>query len=220
MLAEALAKYRGARAVVLGLPRGGLPVAEQVASALHATLDLVMVRKIGVPGQPELAMGAVVDGPAPLTVRNEDVIRLVGVTEAEFDEVRDRELAEIRRRRIAYLGTRPHPDLSGRIAIVVDDGIATGASMRAALRAVRKQGPKKLVLAVPVAPTNSLLELREEADQIVCLEDYRTFGGVGEFYDDFREVTDQEVKGILAQFPAETGETPAGQPTKVRPASA
>lgn len=209
-LARALARYGNRHAIILALPRGGVPVAGEVASELGAALDLVLVRKIGVPGQPELAMGAVVDGTDPLIVRNEDVIRLAGVTEAEFEAVRDRELAEIRRRRLAYLGTRPHPDLTGRIAIVIDDGIATGATTRAALRAVRKQGPGKLVLAVPVAPTSSLSELRDEADEIVCLEDYEAFGAIGAFYDDFRQVTDKEVKDVLAKFPVDAaGKAPA-----------
>ena len=210
-LAKALARFKSERAVVLALPRGGVPVAKEVAAALGAPLDLVLVRKIGVPSQPELAMGAIVDGPEPLTVRNEDVIRAVGVSEAEFNRVRDRELAEIQRRRNAYLGARPHPQLADRTVIVIDDGIATGATTRAALRAVRQQQPKKLVLAVPVAPTSSLSELREEADEIVCLEDHELFGAIGFFYADFRQISDQEVKDILAQFPVQPSAT-ASQP--------
>jgi len=171
-----------------------------VAKALHAPLDLLIVRKIGVPLESELAMGAIVDGPDPLTVRNEDVIRLSGTTEEVFNAVRDRELAEIRRRRAQYIGKRPHPDLAGRIVIVIDDGIATGATMRAALRAVRKQKPAKV--AVPVAPTDTLAELRDEADEIMCLEDHGAFGAIGFFYSDFAQVSDQEVKDILAGLPA------------------
>jgi predicted phosphoribosyltransferase len=205
-LAAALARYRGQRAVVLALPRGGVPVAREVAAALGASLDLVLVRKIGVPGEPELAMGAVVDGPEPLTVRNQDVIMLTGVSEAEFAAVRDHELAEIRRRRAEYLGARPHPDVEGHVAIVIDDGIATGATVRAALRAVRRQKPKKLVLGVPVAPTSTLVELRDEADEIACLEDHEAFGAIGFYYADFRQVSDQEVKGILAEFPVQVQE--------------
>jgi len=201
-LARALSEYKNQNVVVLALPRGGVPVAGEVAAALDAPLDLVLVRKLGVPTQPELAMGAVVDGPKPLTVRNEDVIRLAGVSETEFQAVRDRELAEIQRRRIQYFGQRPHPNLAGRIAIVVDDGIATGATTRAALQAVRKQKPKKLILAVPVAPTDTLSALREEADEIVCLEDHELFGAIGFFYSDFRQITDQEVKDALMRFPA------------------
>ncbi len=200
-LAAALARYANRGAVVLALPRGGVPVAREVAAALGATLDLVLVRKIGVPMQPELAMGAVVDGPRPLTVRNDDVIALAGVSQDEFDRVRDHEIAEIARRRQAYLGTRPHPDVAGRIAIIIDDGIATGATMRAALRAVRARKPEKLVLAVPVAPTDTLAELGDEADEIVCLEDHRAFGAIGYFYADFSQVSDREVTDILAEFP-------------------
>jgi putative phosphoribosyl transferase len=202
-LAKALAAFRDKNAVVLALPRGGVPVAKEVAAALGASLDLVLVRKIGVPDQPELAMGAVVDGPTPLTVRNQDVIAIAGVTEAEFTAVRDRELAEIRRRRAEYLGARLRPELAGRIVIVVDDGIATGATTRAALRAVRKQKPGKLVLAVPVAPTNSLAKLGSEADEVVCLEPHELFGAIGFFYFDFSQVSDREVKDILAEFPAD-----------------
>ena len=197
-LAAVLARYRNERVVVLALPRGGVPVAKEVAVALGAPLDLVLVRKIGVPWQPELAMGAVVDGPTPLTVRNRDVILLAGVTESEFEAVRDRELAEIRRRRVQYIGKRPHPDLARRIVIIIDDGIATGATMRAALQAVRKQKPARLVLAVPVAPTSSLSELHGEADEIVCVEEHEAFGAIGDYYSDFSQVSDQEVQEILA----------------------
>jgi predicted phosphoribosyltransferase len=208
-LAEALSKYGDEHAIVLALPRGGVPVAREVAAALDAPLDLVLVRKIGVPTQPELAMGAVVDGPDPLTVRNEDIFKLVGITERDFNATRDRELAEIQRRRTAYLGKRPHPALAGRVAIVVDDGIATGATTRAALRAIRKQKPRKLVLAVPVAPTSALAELRGEADEIVCLEDHLIFGAIGFFYRDFSQVSDREVKTILAEFPYKTAKSAA-----------
>ena len=142
-LAKALAGYKDQQPVILALPRGGVPVAAQVAAALNAPLDLILVRKIGVPFQPELAMGAVVDGGAPIVVRNEDVIRLAGIDESEFKAVCDEELAEIERRRQRYLGNRKHVDVSGRTAIVIDDGIATGATTRAALRATRMRKPKK-----------------------------------------------------------------------------
>jgi predicted phosphoribosyltransferase len=169
-LAAALAGYRQRAPVVLALPRGGVPVAAEVAAALGAPLDLVLVRKIGVPGQPELAMGAVADGAKPVTVRNDGVIRYAGVSEEEFNAVRDTELAEIERRRKNYLGGRVPVNVAGRTVIVIDDGIATGATTRTALRALRAQGPKELVLAVPVAAKDTLEELREEADTIVCLE--------------------------------------------------
>ena len=199
-LAQALAGYRGQHVVVLALPRGGVPVAAQVAEALKAPMDLILVRKIGVPMQPELAMGAVVDGAAPLIVRNEDVIQLAGIEEAEFKRVCDDELAEIERRRRRYLGGRKRIDVAGRIAIVVDDGIATGATTRAALRAMRARKPQKLVLAVPVAPTESLAAMKAEADEVVCLEDYESFGAIGYYYSDFRQTSDEEVIETLARF--------------------
>jgi putative phosphoribosyl transferase len=201
-LARALLAYRGQRPVVLALPRGGVPVAAEVAAALDAPLDLVLVRKIGVPAQPELAMGAVVDGGAPIVVRNEDVIALAGIDEAEFEAIRDRELAEIERRRRIYVGNRVYADVAGRTAIVIDDGVATGATTRAALRAIRIRGPRWLVLAVPVAPTDTLPALREEADEVVCLETHASFGAIGFYYADFRQLSDQEVSDIIARFPA------------------
>ena len=200
-LAAALAGYKNERPVVLALPRGGVPVAAEIAAALNAPLDLVLVRKLGVPVQPELAMGAVVDGSSPIIVRNEDVIRLTGVSEEEVQAVCAEELAEIERRRQRYLGTRARVDPAGRVAIVVDDGIATGATTRAALRALRLRGPKKLILAVPVAPTETLAAMREEADEVVCLEDYADFGAIGFFYSDFRQTSDSEVIASLARFP-------------------
>jgi len=198
-LAKALARYKSQQPLVLALPRGGVPVAAEVAAELDAPLDLILVRKIGVPYQPELAMGAVVDGAEPVTVRNEEVIRLVGVSEPEFNTIRDQQLAEIERRRKVYLGDRPHTPLAGRCIIVIDDGIATGATTRAALRATRLRKPSRLVLAVPVAPTDTLEKLRGEADEVVCLEDYENFGAIGLFYSDFRQTSDEEVIELLAR---------------------
>jgi putative phosphoribosyl transferase len=200
-LAKALAAYKDQRPVILALPRGGVPVAAEVAAALHAPLDLILVRKIGVPIQPELAMGAVVDGGAPIIVHNEDVMRLADIDETEFKAICDSELAEIERRRQRYLGNRERVDVGGRTAIVIDDGIATGATTRAALRATRMRNPKKLVLAVPVAPTDSLAALRSDADEIVCLEDYEFFGAIGGYYLNFNQVADEEVIEILKRFP-------------------
>ena len=199
-LAKALASYKKDNPIILALVRGGAPVAAEIARALDAPLDVVLVRKIGVPFQPELAMGAVVDGSCPLTVRNEDVIRLAGVSEADFAAIRDRETAEIRRRRRRLLANHARINLTGRIAIVVDDGVATGATTRAALRAVRKQHPAKLILAVPVASREALRDLRDESDAIVCLEDYELFDSIGAYYRDFRQVSDGEVADILSQF--------------------
>jgi predicted phosphoribosyltransferase len=196
-LARELLHYKDTAAVVLALPRGGAPVAEPIATALHAPLDLVLVRKIGVPYQPELAMGAIADGGRTVIVRNEDVIAAAEVSEAAFDAVCDRESREIERRRSLYLGGRERPEVEGRVAIVVDDGVATGATTRAALRAVRARGPKTLVLAVPVAPTETLDALRDEADELICLEAHDVFGAIGYFYSDFRQVGDEEVIDIL-----------------------
>ena len=203
-LAKALASYKDQRPVVLGLPRGGVPVAAEVATKLDAPLDLILVRKIGVPFQPELAMGAVVDGVEPVIVRNEEVIQLCGVSETDFNAIRDEQLAEIERRRKLYLGDRQHPKISGRTVIVVDDGIATGATTRAALHAISMRKPSKLVLAVPVAPTETLKKLRGEADDIICLEDYEEFGAIGLFYSDFRQVSDEEVIALLARHPVKS----------------
>lgn len=200
-LAKALESYKDQHPIVLALPRGGVPVAAEIATALDAPLDLVLVRKIGAPMQPELAMGAVVDGREPVVVRNESVIRLCGISEQEFNAARDAQLAEIERRRKKYLGGRAHPELKGRTAIVIDDGIATGATTRAALRALRIREPHKLVLAVPVAPTQTLKDLRNDVDELVCLEDYEDFGAIGMFYADFTQVSDAEVIALLAQHP-------------------
>jgi putative phosphoribosyl transferase len=201
-LAAALAGYRNQDPVILALPRGGVPVAAEVASALNAPLDLILVRKVGVPFEPELAMGAIVDGGSPLIVRNEDVIRHAGVEEADFNAVCDAEFSEIERRRKRYIGTRDRTKVEGCTAIVIDDGIATGATMRAALRATRMRKPKRLVLGVPVAPTESLVELRRETDDVICLEEYEAFGAIGFYYADFRQVPDEEVIEILKRYPA------------------
>jgi len=200
-LAAALAGYRDKNPVILALPRGGVPVAAEIAAALGAPLDLILVRKIGVPFQPELAMGAVVDGGTPLIVRNEDVIRHAGIAEADFKATCDAETGEIERRRQRYLGARDRAEVAGCTAIVVDDGVATGATTRAALRATRARNPQRLVLAVPVAPTESLPELRAEADDVVCLEDYEFFGAIGFYYSDFRQVADEAVIDILKRYP-------------------
>ncbi len=202
-LAKLLTPYKSKQPVILALPRGGVPVAAEVAEALHVPLDLLIVRKIGVPFQPELAMGAVVDGRHPLIVRNEDIIHAAGVSEASFGMVCERELAEIQRRRELYLGGRVHPELKGRWVIVIDDGVATGATTRAALRAVRKQEPARLILAIPVASSEVLHELRDDADEILCLEEHDPFGAVGIYYDHFAQVSDADVATILASFPAE-----------------
>jgi len=199
-LATALAGYKDERPVVLGLPRGGIAVAAAIAEALDAPLGLILVRKIGAPMRRELALGAVVDGKDPCVVRNDDVIQALGITEATFDAICRRELAEIERRRRRYEGGATPIDVAARVVIVVDDGIATGATMRAALRATRLRRPKKLVLAAPVAAPDALNELRSEVDDVVCLISEEPFNAIGLFYVDFHQMNDAEVTEILSRF--------------------
>ena len=201
-LAKALLKYKRRHPVILALPRGGVPVAAQVAAALDAPLNLLLVRKIGAPSQPELAMGAVADGEEPVIIRNTDVIELSDVSTREFDEICRVECAEIERRRKRYLGNRVRSEVTGRVAIIIDDGIATGATTLAAIKAVRMRKPKELVLAVPVAPRDTIKKLHAEADAIVCLDTPREFGAIGYFYRDFPQVSDDEVIALLKRFPA------------------
>lgn len=199
LLAEALKDRVEPPCVVLALPRGGVPVGLEIARSLGCPLDLVMVRKIGAPGQPELALGAVANGEHPVLVVNEDVRRMTGASDAYLESQKEQELAEIARRKARYLAGRAPAPVEGRTAIVVDDGIATGATMLAALRAVRRKGPKKVILAVPVAPPDSLARLSGEADEIVCLYTPEWFMAVGQFYDDFRQIDDEEVVAALAE---------------------
>jgi putative phosphoribosyl transferase len=198
-LAKAVARKRLADPVVLALPRGGVPVAVEVARALKAPLDLVLVRKIGVPEQPELAAAAVVDGGDPEIVINDDVVELAGVTPAYIREQAKAELEEIERRRALYLAGRPRVPLEGRTLVVVDDGIATGASIRAALKALKRKKPKMLVLAVPVASTDTVAALRREVDAVICLETPEPFYAIGMHYRDFHQVPDGEVVRLLAE---------------------
>ena len=196
-LAARLLKYKDQQPVVLGVPRGGVPVAFEVARALNAPLDVIIVRKLGAPGQPELGVGAVVDGDHPETILNPDVMSLLRVSRAYLErEVRD-QLKEIHRRNQLYRAGRARVELKDRTVIVVDDGIATGGSIRAALRGVRHQAPRKVVLAVPVGPADTMASLRDEVDEIVCLSTPVTFFGIGEFYVDFHQLADAEVIRLL-----------------------
>ena len=200
-LASKLSEYKDQQPAILALPRGGVPVAAEVAAALNAPLDLILVRKIGVPFQPELAMGAVSDGKAPIIVRNEDVIAAAQIDDKEFQAICNEELAEIERRRVRYLGNRERIDISGRTTIVIDDGVATGATTRAALHAARARNPKRLVLAVPVAPPDAIADLRRDADDVICLESHGFLGAIGAYYLDFRQVSDEEVVRLLERYP-------------------
>ncbi|MGY1691468.1 phosphoribosyltransferase [Geodermatophilus sp. SYSU D01105] len=199
-LAGRLADSAAPDLVVLGLPRGGVVVAAEVARALGATLDIVTVRKLGVPWRPELAMGAVAAiGEEVETVREERVLGRVDVDDEAFDRAREREIAELRRREAAYRGDRPATPLSGRPVVVVDDGLATGSTMRAALAAARRQAPARLTVAVPVASPFACQRIASEVDEVVCLWAPSSFAAVGQGYDDFRATTDDEVRAALAE---------------------
>jgi putative phosphoribosyl transferase len=197
-LAAALAYLRDSRPLLLALPRGGVPVGYEVAVALGAELDLLIVRKLGAPGHEEFAIGAVIDGAVPQHVLNAAAVRATGASADYVRQELDRQLAEIERRRRAYLGNRRPPAVAGRTVIVVDDGIATGATMTTALRAIRKAGPARLVLAVPVAPADVVPRLRAECDEVVCLTTPDPFFAVGVHYGDFRQTGDSEVIDLLA----------------------
>ena len=197
LLAQRLAAENLDRPVVLALPRGGVPVAVEIARALHAPLDLLLVRKIGVPWQPELAVAAVVDGGRPDLVIDTAIQREAGIDTEYIEREAEVQRGEIARRRHLYLGARAAVPVEGCTAIVVDDGIATGTSMRAALQALRRRAPARLVLAVPVAPPETLARLRPEVDQIVCLSQPSPFMAIGPYYDDFHQLADSEVTALL-----------------------
>lgn len=198
-LAAALVHLRDRHPVVLALPRGGVPVGFEVAKVLAAPLDILLVRKIGAPFQPELAAAAIVDGAEPVLVRNEEVIRAYGIDEEWIEAEAARQLAEIERRRRLYCGDRAPVSLRGRTAILVDDGIATGTTVRAALRALARLAPARRVLAVPVAPPDTVASLAHEADEIVALKQPEWMGAVGQFYRDFTQTEDEEVVRLLAE---------------------
>jgi putative phosphoribosyl transferase len=201
-LAELLRDYAGRDdVIVLALPRGGVPVGYEVAKALDAPLDVFVSRKLGVPGHEELAMGAIASG--GLAVLNQAAIEALGISEERLRDVANAEYQELRRREQAYREGREPPDLEGKTVILVDDGLATGSTMRAAALAVREQKPAKIVVAVPVAAAETCDEFRDVVDEIVCGLQPRPFQAVGLWYDDFSETTDDEVRELLARAKAE-----------------
>lgn len=209
-LAARLGHLAEADAVVLALPRGGVPVAFEVARALRAPLDVLLVRKIGAPFNSELAAGAVVDGTEPVLVRNEEVVRAYGIEDEWMRAEAERELREIERRRRLYCGDRPFPTVRGRSVVLVDDGIATGTTVRAALRALARLGPRRRILAVPVAPADTLVSLEGEAEELIALEQPEWMSAVGQLYRDFTQTEDAEVVHLLAEAARATGETASG----------
>ena len=197
LLAELLRDYAGRDdAVVLALPRGGVPVGYEVARALGAPLDVFVVRKLGLPGHPELAMGALASG--GLVVLNQGVTKALGIDEASVRRVIEAELEELQRREALFRGTSEPPDVAGKTVILVDDGLATGSTMRAAAQAVRQLDPKRIVVAVPVAAEETCDEFRDIVDEIVCGVTPRPFHAVGLWYDDFSQTSDEEVRELLA----------------------
>jgi putative phosphoribosyl transferase len=201
-LAKRLLGRKGAAAVVYALPRGGVPVALEIARELDAPLDLALVRKIGAPGYPEFALAAVSDGKAPRVVINESVLQKTGASRDYLLREAAKELKEIERRRTLYFGNRDRPDPAGKTAIVVDDGLATGATARVAVEALRQQGAAKVILAVPVAPRGAATEIRAMVDDFVCVLEPELFSSVGSFYDDFHQLTDEEVIAMLDEAAA------------------
>jgi putative phosphoribosyl transferase len=206
LLAERLRKYAGRDdVVVLALPRGGVPVAYEVAKALGVPLHVFVVRKVGVPGHEEYAMGAIASG--GLLVLDEGLVRRLGIGRAQLERAIAAEAEELARREAAYDGTRPSPQLEGKTVILIDDGLATGSTMRAAALAVRRQKPARIVVAVPVASEETCDEFRDVVDEIICDVTPTPFRAVGQWYEDFSQTSDEEVRELLAQA-AEGSEPP------------
>src|SRR5882724_2147680 len=197
-LADKLDKYAGRDdVIVLGLPRGGVPVAYEVAKRLGVPLDVFIVRKLGVPGFEELAAGAIASG--GVRVLNEDVVRAIPYADDAIEAVTAKEITELERRGQIYGEGRPPPELRGRVAILVDDGLATGATMRAAVKALKHRGAAKIVVALPVGPPDTCRELAEEADETICLSAPVFFQAVGQYYEDFSQTSDEDVRELLSQ---------------------
>jgi predicted phosphoribosyltransferase len=202
-LATKLTRYKDRPDVlVLALPRGGVPVAFEVAQTLHVPLDIFLVRKLGVPGHEELAMGAIATG--DVRVLNEDMIDYLGIPPTVIDSIAETELKELKRREHAYRGNRPEPDVNDKTIILIDDGLATGSTIRAAAQAIRRQAPARIIVAVPVSAQETCDEYRIGVDEIVCALTPEPFFGVGQWYLDFSQTTDEEVRDLLAQARGET----------------
>lgn len=197
ILARVLSRFRADKPLILALPRGGIPVAFEIARELDADLDLLIVRKLGAPGEPEFGIGAIVDGDKPEVVINFDLVRHLGLPVGYIEQEAQRQLIEIERRRKEYMDAGSPQPVAGRTVVVVDDGIATGGTVRAALQTLRKKQPARLVLAVPVAPWDVLQSLGQECDELVCLATPEPFYAVGKHYADFSQTTDAEVKRLL-----------------------
>jgi len=198
-LAEVLAKLNLVDPLVLALPRGGVPVAAEIADALKAPLDLVIVRKVGAPGNPELAAAAVVDGNPPDVVLNREIVEAYNLDDAELRYLVGRERPELERRRLVYLGDRQPLSTVGKTVILVDDGAATGTTMKVAIRAIRRRSPREIVVALPVAPPDTMTELEREANRIVCLSQPARFLALGYHYHDFPQLSDEEVLRLLRE---------------------
>lgn len=206
-LAGKLRHLKDRRPVILALPRGGVPIGYEIARELEAPLDIVLVRKIGVPWQPELALGAVTDGAQPQTFINRELVTALAISDAYVKKETARQLGELERRRRLYCAGRPPLDITECTAIVVDDGIATGATIRVAVEATRRRSPAWLVIAAPVAAADTIATLQPEADELICVDVVAGLGAIGSYYDDFHQVSDAEVAAILAR----TARPPEGE---------
>jgi putative phosphoribosyl transferase len=207
VLAERLRAYKGKNVLVLGIPRGGVPVAAEVARRLGVDLDVIVARKLGAPGQPELAIGAVTANGGEFL--NEDILRAVGASPGYLESARKEQMAEARRRETRFRGDRPVERIQDRVVILVDDGLATGATMRAAIRSVRKHLPARLIVAVPVGSEEAYAALQEEADEVVCASVPQRFVALGFFYQNFEPTEDAEVESILREFSKRRGASAA-----------
>jgi predicted phosphoribosyltransferase len=198
ILADALSGYKDKSPIVLAIPRGGVVVACEVAKALKAPIDLIIPRKIGAPGQPELAIGAATEDGT--TILNQDILRYLRVSDNYIKDETKHQVEEIKRRMERYLGSRPRLSIEGKVVILVDDGVATGATIRAAIASIRKRNPALIVLAIPVGPLDTVEELRREADEVICLMTPEPFYAIGQFYRSFEQTSDEEVIQILNEL--------------------